>query len=140
MYASKLERRSRCFAHQFQSLPCFDATEPKLEMTFVPSLLMMSGTCACAEAAATVSRRMAARRMWSGNRSTLLPRPPIGVANAVLGHGGCECDVEIDVERVRHADGDENEIAQFFGDVAFRFATLRLFEPCFVTERTRELA
>src|SRR3954470_22330689 len=63
MYASKLDRRSRCFAHQFQSLPCFDAGEPKLEMILVPSLLMMRRTCACMEAAANVSRMIAARRI-----------------------------------------------------------------------------
>src|SRR5438270_13943798 len=63
MESSKLERRSRCFAHQFQSLPCFEAADPKLEMTLVPSLLMMRCTCACMEAAAKVIRRMAARRI-----------------------------------------------------------------------------
>src|SRR3954447_6883686 len=57
MYASKLERGSRCFAHQFQSLPCFDAGDPKLEMTLVPSLLMMRCTCACREAHTSASAR-----------------------------------------------------------------------------------
>ena len=34
--------RSRCFAHQFQSLLFGEAFAPKFEMTFVPSRLIVS--------------------------------------------------------------------------------------------------
>ena len=49
---------------------CFDAGEPKLEMTFVPSLLMMRCTCACRERTARQRVHQEASPAPDGIRTT----------------------------------------------------------------------
>ena len=71
---------------------------------------------------------------------TLLPRPSILIPHAILRHRGGERFIEIDTHRIRHAHGDEDQIAQLLGHIAFRFSALRLLEAGVVAQRARQLA
>src|SRR5436305_13073086 len=72
---------------------------------------------------------------------TLIPaRPAIFIAHVVFLHCPCESCIEVDVERVRQADGNEDEIAELVGDVAELLARLRFREAGTVAEGARPAA
>src|ERR1043166_8612388 len=77
---------------------------------------------------------------WRHCTALILARPPIFIAYVVFLHCSCESPVEVDIERVREADGDEDEVAQFFLDIDFLLARLRLLEALAMAERARQLA
>src|ERR1043165_9897333 len=77
---------------------------------------------------------------WRHCTALILARPPIFIADIVFLHCSCESPVEVDIERIRGADGDEDEVAQFLLDIDVLLARLRLLEALAMTERARQLA
>src|SRR2546430_9280556 len=72
--------------------------------------------------------------------SLSLPRPPILIASPILLHRRSERPIEVNAERVRETDGNENYVAKFVGDIVRLLAALQLLEAGVVTQRASQLA